>query len=255
MIIKTQEEFAAMQEISEAVGQVLAEMKAFTKPGMSTKQIDLYGASIMNELGIKSAPNSAYKFPGYTCICVNNEVAHGIPSDKTIVKSGDLINIDVSGVKNGYWADNGGSFILGEDTQNLDPLVQASKEILHSAIQMLSPGLRISDIGKYIETEAKSRGLTVIRNLVGHGVGRSLHEDPSEIPCYYDRFNFRRFKKDVVIALETFISTKASLAKEKGDGWTYITKDGSFVAQHEHTIWITEDGPKILTHNNMISTF
>ena len=112
--------------------------------------------------------------------------------------------------------------------------------------------MKIADIGRIIESEAKRSGFRVIRNLVGHGIGRSLHEAPHEIPCYYDRHNAARFRKNAVVAIETFVSTKALYATEKGDGWTYVTADGSFVAQHEHTIVVTDAQPLILTAANGI---
>lgn len=252
MSITSQAELEGMKKISEAVGTTLRRMTEYAKPGMSTKELDEYGRTILEEYGAKSAPKLTYGFPGWTCISVNNEIAHGIPSETTILKEGDLVNIDVSAELDGFWADNGGSFVLGEDSQNLNPLVNASKEILHKALNNIKDGVRIADIGRLIETEARKRGLKVIKNLVGHGVGRSLHEAPHEIPCYYDRYNRGKFRKNSVIALETFISTNTSMATESGDGWTYIAKDGSFVAQHEHTLVITDGKPIILTSSNGI---
>jgi len=182
---------------------------------------------------------------------VNNEVAHGIPSNR-ILQEGDLVNVDVSGELDGYWADNGGSFVLGEDLHQHAPLVNTSRQILHKAIQHIKGGVKIAEIGRLIETEAKKAGYRVIKNLVGHGVGRSLHEAPKEIPCFYDRFNLDRFRKNGIVAIETFISTRATYAYNKGDGWTLVTNDGSFVAQHEHTIMITDGQPVILTEANGI---
>lgn len=252
MSITSQAELAGMKKISEAVGITLRRMTEYAKPGISTKELDEYGRIVLEEFGAKSAPKLTYGFPGWTCISVNSEIAHGIPSEKTILKEGDLVNIDVSAELDGFWADNGGSFVLGEGREELKNLVSASKDILHKAISNIKHGVRISDIGRLIETEARKRGLKVIRNLVGHGVGRALHESPHEIPCYYDKYNRERFHKNSVIALETFISTNASIASESGDGWTFIAKDGSYVAQHEHTLMITEGKPVILTAANGI---
>jgi methionyl aminopeptidase len=252
MSISSQAEFLGIKKISEAVALTLKKMRDFARPGLSTKALDDYGGRLLAELGAASAPKLAYGFPGHTCISLNNEIAHGIPSDLVILKSGDLVNIDVSAELNGFWADNGGSFVLGEDTHSHRKLVDASKYILRKAISNISGGVKISEIGKLIETEAKKQGYQVIKNLVGHGVGRSLHEAPFEIPCYYDRFNQSRFRKNSVVAMETFISTQTKWAEEKGDGWTYITTDGSYVAQHEHTIMITDDAPLILTQANEI---
>jgi methionyl aminopeptidase len=252
MSISSQTDLSGIQKVSEAVGVTLRKMREFARPGMSTAALDAYGGAMLKQFGAKSAPKVTYGFPGCTCISLNHEIAHGIPSEKVILKEGDLVNIDVSAELDGYYADNGGSFVLGKDIYNLLPLVEASKKSLFSAIQQISGGVKIADIGRIIETEAKRSGFKVIKNLVGHGVGRSLHEAPHEIPCYYDRFNHTRFKKNTVVAIETFISTKASFAHEKGDGWTYITTDGSYVAQHEHTIIVTDKKPIILTAANQI---
>ncbi|MFB9862693.1 type I methionyl aminopeptidase [Rufibacter immobilis] len=252
MSITNHEDLAGIKAVSEAVGVTLKKMRDYAQPGMSTLELDEYGYGVLKQYGANPAPKLVYGFPGYACISVNHEIAHGIPSAKVILKEGDLVNVDVSAELNGYYADNGGSFILGQDVQQLGPLVEASKRILQKAIQQIKGGVKISEVGRLIETEAKKAGYKVIRNLVGHGVGRSLHEEPSEIPNYYDRFNTSRFKKNSVVAIETFISTKAALAQESGDGWTYVTKDGSFVAQHEHTILVTDGAPIILTEANQI---
>ncbi len=252
MSITSQAELAGMQRVSEAVGLTLKRMREYAQPGMSTKELDTYGGNILKQLGAKSAPNVTYGFPGWTCISLNHEIAHGIPSNKVILKEGDLVNIDVSAELDGYYADNGGSFVLGQDLNGLQPLVATSKRSLLKAIGQIRGGVKIAEIGRIIELEAKKAGFKVIKNLVGHGVGRSLHESPHQIPCYYDRTNLGRFKKNSVVAIETFISTKTSYAHEKGDGWTYITPDGSFVAQHEHTIVVTDSHPIILTAANQI---
>lgn len=252
MSISSQADLVGMKNVSEAVGTTLKMMREFVQPGMTTKQVDDYGGSILAQFSARPAPKLAYGFPGYTCISVNHEVAHGIPSANKVLHEGDLINIDVSAELDGYFSDNGGSFVVGQDIHQLNPLVEASRQILNKAIFQIKGGIRIAEIGRLIETEAKKSGYKVIRNLVGHGIGRSLHEEPKEIPNYFDRFNRDRFRKDTVVAVETFISTRATYAHEKGDGWTYITKDGSFVAQHEHTILITDNQPIILTASNKI---
>ncbi|MDO8970299.1 MAG: M24 family metallopeptidase, partial [Saprospiraceae bacterium] len=148
--------------------------------------------------------------------------------------------------------DNGGSFVLGEDINRHQKLIDASKQILHKAIHNIQGGVRIADIGHLIETEAKKRGYKVIRNLAGHGIGRSLHEAPSEIANYRDRFNLSRFKKNSVVAIETFISTHSSYAETLKDGWTMVGNKGGFMAQHEHTIVVTDGKPIILTEMNEI---
>src|SRR6201991_311789 len=252
MSISTENERIGMQQASDAVAITLKKMREYAKPGISTKELDEYGGKLLAGMGARSAPMLTYGFPGYTCISINEEAAHGIPSADKILKEGDLVNIDVSAELNGYWADNGGSFVLGEDIHGHGKLVAASKEILKKAISNIKGGVKISDIGRLIETEAKKAGYTVIKNLTGHGVGRSLHEEPTEIANYCDRFNTTRFKKNSVVAIETFISTTSTYAETLNDGWTMVGNKGGFMAQHEHTIVVTDGKPLVLTEMNEI---
>jgi methionyl aminopeptidase len=252
MSISSQSDLLGIKKVSEVVGLTLKMMREFAKPGMSTRQLDAYGGALMREAGARPAPYISYGFPGHTCISVNREAAHGIPSEKVLLKEGDLVNIDVSAELDGYFADNGGSFVLGPDLHNHNALVETSKRALFHAINHIKGGVKIAEIGRLIETEAKRSGFNVIRNLVGHGIGRSLHEEPSEIPNFYDKNNIKRFRKNTVVAVETFISTKASYVYESGNGWTYTARDGSFIAQHEHTIIVTDERPVILTASNGI---
>lgn len=252
MSITKESELIGMQEASKAVAYALKEMMNYAKPGMNTKELDEYGAKILSDFGAKSAPYLTYGFPGWTCISVDNEFCHGIPSEKRILKQGDLINVDVSAELNGFWADNGASFIIGEDSNEHQKLVNASKEILQKAISNIKGGVRIADIGHLMETEAKKKGYKVIKNLAGHGIGRSLHEQPDELLNYRNRFDQRRFKKNSVVAIETFISTSSTHAVELEDGWTMVGNKGGYMAQHEHTIIVTDGKPIILTEMNEI---
>lgn len=241
-----------MSEVARVVAETLRSMREYARPGMSTLELDEYGYGLLRSFGAEPAPRKEYGFPGYNCISVNNEAAHGIPSAKVILREGDLVNIDVSAELNGYYGDNGSSFVLGSDLQQLNPLVEASREILLGAIGRIRGGVRISEVGAYIESEARRRGFTTIRNLTGHGIGRKLHEAPDEIPNFHDRHNKQRFQKNTVVAVETFISTRARYVYGTEDGWTLKTRDGSFVAQHEHTLIVTDGRPHILTANNGI---
>jgi len=252
MSITIESELIGMKKASEAVAYALKEMRNFAEPGMTTKVLDDFGGQILNDLGAKSAPYLTYGFPGWTCISVNNEFCHGIPSAKKILNEGDLINIDVSAELEGFWSDNGGSFVLGSDINQHQKLIEASKHILHKAIHNIKGGVRISDIGQLIETEAKMRGYKVIKNLTGHGIGRSLHEEPGEIANYRDKFNQTRFKKNSVVAIETFISTTSTYAETLPDGWTMVGNKGGYMAQHEHTIVVTDGKPIVLTEMNEI---
>ena len=252
MSITKESELVGMKKASEAVAYTLKEMRNFALPGMTTKQLDNYGGQILNDFGAKSAPYLTYGFPGWTCISVNNEFCHGIPSDKKVLSEGDLINIDVSAELGGFWSDNGGSFILGKDFNQHQEIVDASKYILRRAISNIKSGVRISDIGFLIETEAKKRGYKVIKNLTGHGIGRNLHEEPREIANYRNKFNLMRFKKNSVVAIETFISSISTYAETLEDGWTMVGNRGGFVAQHEHTIVVTDGNAIVLTEMNEI---
>ena len=252
MSITKETELSGMKKASEAVACTLREMKNYAQPGMTTKQLDNYGAKILLDFGAKSAPYLTYGFPGWTCISVNNEFCHGIPSNNKILKEGDIVNIDVSAELDGFWSDNGSTFVLGEDINQHQKLIDASRQILYKAIYNIKGGVRISDIGHLIETEAKRRGYKVIKNLTGHGIGRSLHEEPRNIANYRDGSNLARFKKNSVVAIETFITTTSTFADTLNDGWTMVGNKGGFMAQHEHTIVVTDGKPIILTEMNEI---
>lgn len=252
MSITKESELIGMQEASKAVSYTLKEMISYAQPGMNTKELDEYGAELLASFGAKSAPYLTYGFPGWTCISVDKEFCHGIPSNKQVLKEGDLINIDVSAELNGFWADNGASFVLGNDINQHQQLVDASKEILRKTIRHIKGGVKIADIGYLMETEAKKRGYSVIKNLGGHGIGRNLHEQPDELLNYKNRFDQRRFKKNAVVAIETFISTSSNYAVTLNDGWTMVGNKGGYMAQHEHTILITDGTPIILTEANEI---
>ncbi len=250
MSITQEFELKGMQKVSEAVAFTLREMIKYARPGITTKELDDYGAKLLTDYGARSAPFLTYGFPGYTCISVNHEFCHGIPSEKRVLKTGDLLNIDVSAELDGFWGDNGGSFVLGEDINQHQKLVDASKYILKKTIDSIKGGIRIADIGHLMETEAKKHGYKVIRNLGGHGVGRSLHEEPGDLLNYKDRYDQRRFRKNSVVAIETFISTTSTFAETLNDGWTLVGNRGGFMAQHEHTILVTDGKPVILTEMN-----
>jgi methionyl aminopeptidase len=252
MIITNETDLAGMKKVSDAVALTLKGMRAYATAGMSTKELDDYGGTLLQQFGAQSAPYLTYKFPGYTCISINNEVCHGIPSVNKIIQEGDLLNIDVSAELAGYWSDNGGSFIVGKDIHNKSNLVDTSREILKKAINSIRGGVKINEIGGLIESEAKKNGYKVIKNLGGHGIGKSLHELPDGILNYRDRLDQRRFRKNTVVAIETFITTDSSWAIEKNDGFTLVGDKGGFSVQHEHTIMITDGSPVILTEQNGI---
>ncbi len=250
MSIGNERELEGMKAVSDAVAQTLRQMINYAQPGMTTKELDDYGGQLLAAFGAKSAPLLTYGFPGFSCISVGKEFCHGIPSAKRVLQTGDLINIDVSAELNGFWADNGASFVLGPDVHNHGQLVAASESILAKTLAAITDGARIADVGGLMETEAKAIGYKVVRNLTGHGVGRSLHEAPSNIANYRDVFNRGRFRKNAVVAIETFITTHSTLAVTLRDGWTMVGNRGGYMAQHEHTIVVTDGQPLILTAKN-----
>ena len=252
MSITKESELEGMKKASEAVAITLKEMRNHAAPGMTTKELDNFGGKILKQFGAVSAPYITYKFPGFTCISINEEFCHGIPSANKILKEGDLINIDVSAKLDGFFSDNGGSFILGQDIHQHQELITSSKAILQKAIFSIKGGVRISDIGSIMENDARKSGFKVIKNLTGHGIGRSLHEEPHDLANYKKGANKGRFVKNSVVAIETFISTKSTYAETLKDGWTMVGNKGGFMAQHEHTIIVTDNLPIILTEMNGI---
>ncbi|WP_271436873.1 type I methionyl aminopeptidase [Staphylococcus hominis] len=247
MIVKTDEELQALKEIGYICAKVRDTMQEATKPGITTKELDNIAKELFEEHGAISAPIHDEKFPGQTCISVNEEVAHGIPG-KRVIREGDLVNIDVSALKNGYYADTGISFVVGEADNPLKQKVcDVALEAFDAAMAKVKPGTKLSNIGKAVHATARKNDLTVIKNLTGHGVGQSLHEAPSHVMNYYDSKDKTLLKEGVVIAVEPFISSKATFVTEGKNDWAFETKDKSFVAQIEHTVIVTKDGPILTT--------
>ncbi|GAB3059781.1 type I methionyl aminopeptidase [Salinicoccus sesuvii] len=247
MIIKTEEEMQHLEEIGQICGKVLKSLVEATKVGMTTKEIDEIAGTLLKDMGAESAPTSEYDFPGYTCISINEEVAHGIPGSRTI-NEGDIVNIDVSAKKNGYFADTGISFIAGtsEDPKK-QKVIDVCEMAFEAALEKIKPGTKVSQIGRAVHKVARQNGMTVIKNLTGHGVGKSLHDAPKHIMNHYEPGNSELLKEGMVIAVEPFVSTNASFVTDGKDEWAFETKDGSYVAQKEHTIVVTKEGPKLLT--------
>lgn len=247
MIVETKEELQKLKEIGQICGRVLKATVAYTEVGMTTKEIDNYAGKLLEEYGAKSAPISEYDFPGFTCISVNEEVAHGIPGPRKI-KDGDIVNIDVSAVKDGFYSDTGLSFVAGAvDDPLKQKVIDVTAMALEEALKKIKPGAKVSQIGRAVFNTARQNGLTVIKNLTGHGVGKSLHDQPQHIMNYYDPSDKAILREGMVIAVEPFISTKATIVSDGKDDWAFETKDGSYVAQKEHTILVTKEGPILLT--------
>lgn len=246
MIAKTTEDFESLKKIGRIVAEIRDVMRAATKPGVTTKELDEIAGRMFKENQAISGPKGEYDFPGYTCISVNEEVAHGIPG-KRVIKKGDMVNIDVSGSYNGYFADTGISFVVGAGYENKEKLCEVAESAFNRAMLKVKAGARLNQIGKAVEKEAKQNGFTVIMNLTGHGIGKSLHEAPSHILNYFDAWEPTILKEGMVLAVEPFISEKAEHIVESGDGWTFLTPDKSLVAQIEHTVIVTKGEPILIT--------
>lgn len=246
MISETEQDLEGLKAVGRVVGHTIAEMKKSVKPGMTTLELDQIGADILRSFGAKSAPRETYDFPGDTCISINEEVAHGIPGPR-VIRAGDLINIDVSAELNGYFGDSGVSFQLPPYNQKLQHLCSSTEETMLAVISHLRAGMRVNEIGKAMEMEARRRGYRVVRNLCSHGIGKSLHDKPHEILPYFNPRETTVLKPNQVITIEPFLSTGAEYVDQQSDGWTLTVPDNSRVAQFEHTIIVTKGRPIILT--------
>ena len=245
MIAKTEEDFTGLKEIGGIVGSIRNKLMQKTVPGITTLELDSIAGELFEKAGAVSAPKGEYDFPGYTCISVNEEVAHGIPGPR-VIREGDIVNIDVSGSKNGYFADTGISFVVGEGDEILTKICDVANMAFEAGLKKIKPGAKKSRIGKAVFQTAAGNGLTVIKNLTGHGIGRTIHEAPDHIYNYNETWDAELLKDGMVIAFEPFISTSEEEVFQAEDGWTYVTEK-SFVAQVEHTIIITQKGPIIIT--------
>ena len=247
MIIQGQKDLKALLHIGSIVADCLQMMLSKVEAGISTAELDSMGAAYLKSRGAVSAPRLMYEFPGETCISINQEAAHGIPSSKRVIKEGDLVNIDVSAMKDHYFADTGGTTIVAPASPELKALCKACKRSLNRAIDAVKAGEKLNVIGKAIEKEAKKSGFKVIKNLCSHGVGRKLHEEPELIPSFFKADDNRRLKENMVITIEPFLSTGTELVSDSKDGWALLNQLGCYSAQFEHSMVITKKKPIILT--------
>jgi methionyl aminopeptidase len=246
MTIETKEDIQELKTIGKIVADTLKLMMKEAKAGMTTAELDELGRVYLESFGARSAPKLVYNFPGTTCISLNEDIAHGLPN-QTVLKEGDLVNIDVSAELNGYFADTGGSFVVGKSSEIQKKVMKATREALNAAVSVVKAGTPINQIGKQIEKVARKHQLKIIKNLGSHGVGRALHEEPEFIAGFYDPEDRRILKEGQVITIEPFLSTKTEYIKEAKDGWTLYGEKGNVAAQYEHTMIITKSGAIVLT--------
>lgn len=251
MTITREDELEALKAIGKIVANTLATMGRAIEPGMTTLELDALGAALLEKEGAVSAPRDVYNFPGATCISVNEEVAHGIPGPR-VLHQGDLVNIDVSASKDGFFADTGATFRMGWVEPSLETLCRDGQKAMQIGINEVRAGRPLGNIGNAIGKFAEKRGYTLIRNLASHGVGRSLHEEPKEIATWPNR-DRRRIAKGLVLTVEPFLSKGGLWADEGDDGWTLYSSPSAATVQYEHTLVATEKGSIIVTLPDPVS--
>ncbi|MCC5809268.1 MAG: type I methionyl aminopeptidase [Ectothiorhodospiraceae bacterium] len=248
MTIESQDDIDGVMNAGRIVAKVRDTMLSTVQPGMTTAELDELGGALLESLGANSAPRVTYNFPGATCISINEQAAHGIPG-KRIIQAGDVVNIDVSAEFEGYFADTGATIVVPPVTKLKARLCHATQSALKHALAEARAGSPINRIGKAIQRTAKSHGFKTIKNLAGHGIGRSLHEEPEGIVSYFDRHDTRRLRFGQVIAIEPFLSTKSTSVTEAEDGWTLVGHPANLSAQYEHTIIVTRGAPIVATRS------
>lgn len=246
MTVENQQDIDGILSAGRVVARVRDAMLDAIEPGMTTAELDKLGADLLDYYEAKSAPKVTYNFPGATCISINEEAAHGIPGPRVIL-TGDIVNVDVSAELNGYFADTGGTIVVPPQTNIRLRLCHATRQALNNALSEARAGALINRIGLAIQRTAKSHQFKVIKNLGGHGIGRSLHEEPEGIVSYFDRRDTRRLHHGQVIAIEPFLSTRSTEVSEAADGWTLVGHPANLSAQYEHTMIITKAAPIIAT--------
>lgn len=248
MIVTTEEQLDKLKAIGSICAQVLDQMAAALRPGLTTAELDDLGRILLERAGARSAPQISYDFPGATCISVNEEIAHGIPGDR-VIQPGDLVNIDVSAAKDGVFADMGASYVVPPVTDVLARLCRDGRKAMWAGIREVAPDAQMANIGNAIGKFAKKNGYSLITNLASHGVGDSLHDEPGEIPTWPDRSERRKIPEGLVFTIEPFLSLGGREAREspKNDGWTLISHPKAFCVQYEHTVVATKRGAVIVT--------
>lgn len=246
MTVAGPEDLEGLRQIGAIVGAVRDAMLEHAREGISTAELDEIGGRLLESHGARSAPRLAYNFPGYTCISVNDAIAHGVPSSTKVLNAGDIVNIDVSAELNGYWADTGASVAVGQVNQRLRKLLWTTRAIQLEAMRSCCAGTPINGVGQLIEKKARKAGFRVVRQLSGHGVGRHIHELPN-IPNVYDVQHSTALWEGLVITIEPFLTLSATEVVQESDGWTLRTADGCVGAQFEHTFVVTDGAPIVLT--------
>lgn len=248
--IKSKEGIARMREACAIAATVLENLKPLVRPGITTQDLEEAGRDWIARLGARSAcygyQNGSRRYPAHTCISVNDEVVHGIPSFRRVLRDGDIVSLDIVVWYNGYVGDNAYTVPVGRIQPGLEQLLRVSREALDIGIRHAQVGHRIGDISAAIQQHVEAHGFSVVRDMVGHGVGVAMHEPP-EIPNFGRKGTGDRIKPGMTLAIEPMVNLGSHKTKILSDGWTCVTADGSPSAHFEHTVLTTEAGPEILT--------
>ena len=246
ILIKSPAEIEKMRISGIALSKVHDAAKAAVRVGATTMDLERAAVAKMEELGVKSAFLGYHGYPAVLCTSVNNEVIHGIPNEKHVLHEGDIVSVDCGVIVDGYYSDSAVTHPVGKVTPAVEKLLRVTEASLYAGIDKAVVGGRLFDISHAVQVMCEAEGYGVVREFVGHGIGKSMHEDP-QVPNYGDPGKGQRLKAGMVLAIEPMINMGSAEVKVLEDGWTAITVDGSVSAHFEHTVAITNDGPVILT--------
>jgi methionyl aminopeptidase len=246
--LKSPAEIAKLREANLIVADVLDALEAASKPGVSTWELNDIAAARLKQLRAESAflGYGHPKYPAVVCTSINDVVVHGIPRKEDVLKDGDILSIDFGAFKDGWCGDSARTIPIGEVTPAATTLMRITRESLERAIAACVPGNRLGDIGWAVQSHAEAHGYSVVRQFVGHGIGRAMHEEP-HVPNYGDAGKGRRLSAGLVVAIEPMVNAGGPEVAVKDDGWTAVTKDGSLSAHFEHSVAITDGGPVVLS--------
>lgn len=244
--LKSDRELSLMRKAGGIVGQILAEMAELVKPGISTFDIDEFAERRIKDLGALPAFKGYHGFPACVCLSVNEEVVHGIPSKKRVLKDGDIIGIDFGVIYEGWFGDSARTVAVGKIRPEAQKLMDVTRNAMNLGIAECRDGNRVFDIGHAIQGHVEANGFSVVREFVGHGIGKALHEEP-QVPNFGPKGKGLLLKAGMVLAIEPMVNAGSHEVKVLNDGWTAVTRDKSLSAHFEHTVAITPDGPQILT--------
>lgn len=248
IVIKTKKEIELMQESGRIVALAHEEVKKAIKPGITTGELDAIAEAVIKENGAVPSFKGYHGYPGSICASVNDQVIHGIPGE-TILKEGDIISIDIGAFKNGYHGDAARTHPVGKVSDEASKLIKITEESFFEGLKFCRIGYRLSDISNAIQTYAEENGFSVVRDFVGHGIGRQMHEDPP-VPNYGAAGRGPRLESGMALAIEPMINVGGFKVVVLDDEWTVITKDGTLSAHYENTVIITEDGPIMTTYSD-----